>query len=302
MKSIACPAAGLVLGRRQLYMLPTRHGLYFACALTAMLLMAVNYSNGLAYLFTFLLGSTAVVSMLYTHRNVAGLRFGGGGATPVFVDQDACFRVRVENPDALRRPAVWLHQQERARRVDFAPGETTEVAFHVTARQRGFLELGPVAVSSAFPLGILYTWSRWIDLGLRCLVYPRPVSLRPLPQSPPRPGWTEAGQHAEGDDFVGLRDFREGDPPRHVHWKAAARGQGLVTKQFGGAAGGELWIDWDTLEGLDGETRLSQMTRWVLDADSAKLRYGLRLPGREIGPNRGQGHYHQCLRTLALWR
>ena len=36
------------------------------------------------------------------------------------------------------------------------------------------------------------------------------------------------------DDFASLRPYHAGDSLRHVHWKALAREQGLVTKQFGG--------------------------------------------------------------------
>ena len=44
--------AEAVLGTRQIYILPTRHGLLFALVLVALALAAVNYNNALAYLLT----------------------------------------------------------------------------------------------------------------------------------------------------------------------------------------------------------------------------------------------------------
>ena len=58
---------GYCLSRKNLYMLPTRHGLIFAVILLAMLLLAVNYNNSLAYLMSFTLFATVLISMLHTH-------------------------------------------------------------------------------------------------------------------------------------------------------------------------------------------------------------------------------------------
>jgi uncharacterized protein (DUF58 family) len=62
-----------------------------------------------------------------------------------------------------------------------------------------------------------------------------------------------------------------------------------------------LWLEWDTLRELDVEARLSRLARWVVDAEAARLTYGLRLPGASIAPGQGPAHRHQCLRALALY-
>jgi len=62
-----------------------------------------------------------------------------------------------------------------------------------------------------------------------------------------------------------------------------------------------LWLDWDSLPHSDTETRLSQLCRWVLDAEAGSCRYGLRLPGQHIPLNRGDAHKHLCLQALALY-
>ena len=101
-------------------------------------------------------------------------------------------------------------------------------------------------------------------------------------------------------DFVGLRDYHAGDSPRHVHWKAAATAQALVTKQFGGADSEQLWLDWEATTG-DTEARLSQLCQWVCRAEQDGQVYGLKLPGTRIELGAGPGHRHNCLRALALW-
>jgi uncharacterized protein (DUF58 family) len=138
---------------------------------------------------------------------------------------------------------------------------------------------------------------------MHCIVYPRPEAGRvPLPPfaADDATGITHgAGQ----EDFAGLRSYHPGDSPRHIAWKAAARGEALLTKQFSGRAASELWLDWratpDTLT-LDG--RLSRLARWAIDAHAAGLSFGLRLPDMTIPPAPGDAQRHRCLEALALYK
>jgi uncharacterized protein (DUF58 family) len=73
----------------------------------------------------------------------------------------------------------------------------------------------------------------------------------------------------------------------------------MLTKEFGGDRVEECWLDWDALDGLDTETRLSVLCRWVLDAAREQRHFGLRLPQRSWGPDQGPAHRDRCLRALA---
>ncbi|HSH41225.1 MAG TPA: DUF58 domain-containing protein [Arenicellales bacterium] len=281
-------------------MLPTPHGLVFTLALLVMLLIAVNYNNGLAYGFVFLVAGMMAVSMLFTHRNLSGLRLAVSDAEPVFAGEDARFAVRIANPEPFVRQSLWLMAGEFRAKASVPGGTTTHMTLPARTSTRGYFHPPAFRLSSAYPFGLLYTWSAAVRAPeARALVYPRPAGDAPLPRSE---SWRfeEGARRREGDDFVGLRDYQSGDSPRHVHWKAAAASQALVTKQFGGADSEELWLDWDATTG-DSEARLSQLTRWVCDAEREGLVYGLRMPGRRIEPGSGPGHRHQCLRLLALW-
>ena len=60
-------------------------------------------------------------------------------------------------------------------------------------------------------------------------------------------------------------------------------------------------FDFAQLRSLDEEARLSQLARWVVDAEAHGERYGLTLPGMQLGPDRGPEHRHRCLAALALF-
>lgn len=294
-------SGGIALGRRQLYMLPTGAGLWFALVLFAMLLAAVNYNNGLAYLFTFLLTGIVMISMLVTHRNLSGLNVALASAEPVFAGHTARFHVVLKNRSGRPRPGVWVLADRQSQRVDLAPHTSGTAAVTAPTPIRGYVTCPQLTLSTAYPLGLLFSWSQKLNLPGRCLVYPRPGLATPLPVRPLRHRFQEPGDRLDGDDFVGLREYRAGDPPRHIHWKSAARGQKPHVKQFSGAGGGTIWLDWDRVPAADPEARLSQLCRWVLDAETDGAEYGLRIPGCEVSPNHGPTHQRMCLTALALW-
>jgi uncharacterized protein (DUF58 family) len=98
-----------------------------------------------------------------------------------------------------------------------------------------------------------------------------------------------------------LRSYRAGDAPKLIAWKALAREQGLLTKEFSATASSELWLDWEQARGADVEARLSVLAHWVIQAEDFGQSYGLRLPGARIPPARGELQRRRCLEALALF-
>lgn len=295
------PIGDVVLERRALYILPTREGLYYGAMLAVMLLAAVNYSNGLAYALTFLLGAIAMVATLHTHRNLSGLRLSAAAAAPVFAGSSAVFSVLLHNDRNYARQAVELSAGSHSRRVYVPALGAVAVDVVVPAPRRGYLAAPPIKLRTRFPIGLWHAWSRTVVLAARCLVYPRPAAEQPLPATFDSFGGRHAPQASDGDDFAGLRDYRHGDPMQRVAWKKAASGQGWHTKQFAAPADQLVWLDWDALRGLDVEERLSLLCRSILTAEQLGLAYGLRLPGVSLPPGQGPEHRARCLERLALF-
>jgi uncharacterized protein (DUF58 family) len=292
----------IVLVQRRVFILPTRHGLAFALVLLVMLAGSINYSLGLGFVLTFLLGALGVNAMIYTFRNLANLRVTGGRARPIFAGDLADFTVHLENAGDADRYAIGLtHDRKRASFVDVKARTTAAVIAHIPASRRGIFRPGRLRLFTRFPLGLYYAWA-YLELDMHCIVYPRPV-VAGMPLPPAIASGGAGTEHGRGqEDFAGLRQYHVGDSPRHIAWKAAARDQGLLTKQFAGRAETELWLDWAHLPARMGvEERLSQLARWVLDAHAAGLSYGLRLPGETVEMAAGEGQRDRCLEALALF-
>jgi len=294
----------IVLGHRRVYIVPSRLGLLFGGVLLILLMGSINYALSLGFALTFLLAGTGLAGMVQTARNLAQLAVQAGRAEPAFAGEHALYRLVLANGAAFDRPEILLrHVASGAQcRLDVPAAGSAQAELPVPAARRGWQPLGRVMLETRFPLGLFRAWS-YVEPECRCLVYPRP---EPGALPPPAPSLQAGGAraHAQGsDDFSGLRDYQPTDSPRHVAWKSAARSESMLTKQFAGEAVAELWLmlsDLPTSLGL--EARLSRLAGWVLAAERSGAHYGLRLPGIELAPGRGDAHRSACLEALALYK
>jgi uncharacterized protein (DUF58 family) len=298
------PERGTVeLVHRRVYIVPARLGWFFGGTLAVLLIGSINYALSLGFALTFLLAGLGLAGMVHTARNLARIAVSAGRAEPAFAGESAQFRLYLDGRVAFDRPAILARHLASGAQlvVDIPPGGVSEVVLGVPAPRRGWLPLGRVMLETRFPLGLFRAWS-YIEPDVRCLVYPRPER-SPLPPF--------SGEAASGalhmptpgsDDFAGLRGYQRSDSPRHIAWKAVARSEEMLTKQFAGDAAAELWLDARLLpSGLSLEQTLSRLAGWVLAAERAGAHYGLRLRGVEIAPGRGDAHRSACLQALALY-
>ena len=293
----------VVLVHRRVYIVPARLGWLFAATLVILLIGSINYSLSLGFALTFLLAGMGLAGMVHTARNLARIAISVGRAEPVFAGESAQFRLYLDGGPGFDRPAILARHLVAGSQlvVDVPAGGLAEVVLAVPAARRGWLPLGRVMLETRFPLGLFRAWS-YIEPDARCLVYPQPERSALPPPSAEAAAGALRTQTTGNDDFAGLRGYQPSDSPRHVAWKAVARSDVMLTKQFTGEAAAELWLDWRLLPARMGpEQRLSRLAGWVLAAERAGAHYGLRLPGLEIAPRRGDSHSAACLQALALY-
>ena len=298
------PETGPVtLGQRRVYILPTRGGLAYGVTLLLMLVGSINYNLSLGFILTFLLGGMGIVCMLHTWRNLAHVALRSGKSRPVFAGEHARFPVGVRNPGRVSRASLAIQLNgQYATYFDVAADTESTVETAMPAAKRGLMTPGRFRIFTTYPLGFFYAWSN-LDLDLSCLVYPKPEPGNvPLPPAQAASG--EGGASGTGeDDFAGLRTYHPGDSPRRIAWKAAARSDTFLTKQFSGSAAAQLWLDFGDIPDVLGlEAKLSRLARWVIESEAGGLRFGLRLPNLELEPATGTAHRERCLQALALFQ
>lgn len=293
------PANRVTLSQRNVFIFPTSTGFVFGLLLVLLILGAINYQASLVYGVAMLLGSLFLVTILYTFRNLSGLRLEWLGARPGFVGEDIEFRVRVVRPQGRGREGLQLGWPDGIMQwAELHDQEAVTVRLYVTAERRGLLNPGRLLIETYYPLGLLRAWT-WVDLDARALVYPRPI-FQDFPGS-------VSGRRDEGElidplgseDFTDIKDYQAGDPVRHILWRSYARGDALMVKRYASFQEPRLWLDLDRVAG-DLEERLSRLAGLALQATRLEREFGVRIPGQEIKPGTGDMHLERVLRELAL--
>jgi uncharacterized protein (DUF58 family) len=284
--------------RHRIYVLPTAFGAFFAVLLLTMGVGALNYNNNPALLLCLMLAGAGVASLLQAQLQLSGLEVHAIGAEPVPAGMPLQLRVHVRAAPGRARRGLRVECAGAAAALSLQDG-AGEAVLSLPTTQRGWMDPGRIRLSTTRPLGLARAWGYvWADAPL--LVYPAPEAAGPpLPQ-----GVGDSPQsrlHPAGDDVHHLRDWRRGDSRRAVAWKASARRDALLVREFEQPLGAAIVLDWRALAALRHEDRIRRLARWVDEAERESRRYSLWLPGQPmIGPGAGAVHRHTCLRALAL--
>ncbi len=152
----------------------------------------------------------------------------------------------VQLADERRFRSFRFHQRRRANPFrmagvkeaslpPMAPGQQVEAEVQLAPPRRGVLSLRGVTLARPDPLGVVRSL---IDVPLPQSVvilpkrYPFPPIALPGSMKYQQGGVALASSVGQSEEFVALRDYREGDPLRHIHWRSWARTGKPVVKEF----------------------------------------------------------------------
>jgi uncharacterized protein (DUF58 family) len=135
----------------------------------------------------------------------------------------------------------WCLQRRLPRRAEesalarLAPGETRTLKLAMTPRRRGRIELAGLTLARVEPLGLVRRPIR-VAAPARITALPRRYRVPQIALAGARKfqqgGVSLAASIGDSEEFVGLRDYRDGDPLHKVHWKSFARRGRPVVKEF----------------------------------------------------------------------
>jgi uncharacterized protein (DUF58 family) len=119
--------------------------------------------------------------------------------------------------------------------VDLPAGHSVEITLSATPLRRGVLRFERCRLLRPDPLGLVNA-STGTDLPGELVVLPRCYPMPPLtlPGARRLQRGGVALSHDVGDsqEFIQLRDYRPGDPLRHIHWPSFAKAGKPVVKEF----------------------------------------------------------------------
>jgi len=237
----------------------TREGFFLALLALLLGVAAYNASLNLLYLVSFFLLAAIVVGGLAATTNLRGISVERimppnvccGEEFPVFVKihnrkrflSSFAITVRDYLPEGLSLYPSSVFA------LTVSPDETATYSYAATCTRRGVFEIEALRLSTRFPFGLFdnfYVLSQPAEL----IVFPQLGTIQEsmLAMSQELYGATRAQTFLRGyqEELHGLREFRPGDNPKHIHWKSTAKHRKEMVKEFESEKSRELNICLDT--------------------------------------------------------
>jgi len=211
----------------------TRWGGVFLVACVILGLAAVNTgNNALMALLGLALGSY-VVSGAWSRQVLGAVEATVEMPTEVYAGRPAVVGIEIVNTSWVF-PAYGLlvrNAEDRVvlRELVLGAGGRRRHSVEVEFPRRGWNQLGPWRVEVLLPLGF-FLKSKVVAADRRVLVYPRllPTSSASVRRGGGRRSPDALESRGREGEVTQLRDYREGDELRAMHWKQTARQQHMV--------------------------------------------------------------------------
>lgn len=301
-------------GARQLRW--TREGVFFALMACGTALAGLNTGNNLLYLLVGWLVTMLVVSAVISEATLRGLeprRRAPGRAVanrPFAIDLALANRKRkipslsIELEDVAGRTTV----DKTCYFLKIPAGREQVASYRHTFPARGLYRYAGVRASTSFPFGLLRR-SRTIPLPGEIVVYPAVYAVTPPRVPAHRAGELAAERAGRRGEFFGLREYREGDERRDIHWRSSARAGRLVVVEYQEEAQRRVSVLLDNAlpenpPPAHAEDALEEAVSLAASLASSYLAEGfaVALGTREGGvpPGAGPGQRERILHALAL--
>lgn len=278
--------------------MPSAFGFAFGAMALILFFLAVGYANNLIYIFVFFLISVALTSVLITNKNVDGLEAENIFSENNFAEERGSFVASVRNyfsSPAWEISVFFEKTEERSMTSSISSGEEQNISIYWTPSKRGVVKLPRLILQSTFPFGLLRAWK----------VFKKPREVLIFPS---RKGDPQFPQKSFGSDelknsglFRDHREYQSSDSMMRIDWRASARRQELLVKNFEEMEKPSLQFSWEQTSHIaDFELRLSQLCLWIDEAEKRGHQYSLQLGSKKTAMERGPTHWKACLEILAL--
>ena len=269
-------------------------------------LVAATINGVLLYPLGFLILTLGLLSMTQTNSQVKNLVFENGQSdlTPEGQKVDAYVTIRnlnifdIFNISAEWRQATFSTAPALVNKI--SGGDSAVLKIPLVAGKRGKYRFPKLRLTSRFPFGTCYAWKSFTPEQYY-IIYPAPDGHQPLPRGSQEEA-SNLVSDFRGEDFFEYRNFRNGDSPRAINWRAHARGLPLLTKVYASNPQPSFSLNWDHVLIHDTEKKLQQLSLWIEKASQENAAFSLELPnGTNLIAGSGPAHRLKALEFLAVF-
>lgn len=239
-------------------MRPTREGRRFLFAFALIGLAALNTGNNLIYLIFSMMLSIFVLAVALNIANLKGLSVSLDIRHPAYAKEAATAVLNIKNSKRhMPSYSVRIGLPEGMKGGCFVdsvpPFADLSESFGVSFEKRGLYSLAGLSLESSFPF-IFLVGKKMAKGEGGFLVYPEIRDIgEVLPEIRQTGGHLRTTRRGSGEELFVLRDFAPGDDGRKISWKATAKAEKLIVKEFGVAEAGLFTLILDSAGPPSGE-------------------------------------------------
>lgn len=214
---------------------PTKTGLTFIGLSLFVGFAAINTGNNLLYLTFGIMMSFVVASGIISMMNLSRIEVSLHPPGDVFALTPAPLRFSFSNRKYLI-PSYSLTLEiegQKAYIPYLSTGNDETAAVRHIFKDRGWNKVPEARLSTRFPFGFFKKWIK-VDTGDdEILVYPKIDAVETESEGfKERYGERESEKRGFGDDLRSIKEYREGDNPRLIHWKTTAKAGRLMVREM----------------------------------------------------------------------
>jgi uncharacterized protein (DUF58 family) len=183
-------------------------------------------------------------------------------------------------PFVLEEPVVRTMTEDHVARLPVAAlraGSVSSSGYRVPTATRGVIGLGPLRLIVGDALGLARSSATIVGTD-EIVVAPRtlPIDMPELVRGTLGRALLESSRRLGPGDFHGLREYAAGDEPRSIHWRASARSDDLMVKEYTVEGLHQCTIVFDAAPGVHaGNTNFEQGVTAAASLVSSAMRAGL---------------------------
>jgi hypothetical protein len=144
-------------------------------------------------------------------------------------------KIRPFSASARRTYSHHIATVKEAEVPAMAPKGEVELRVELEPLRRGVLRFGGVTLARPDPFGLFRGFAR-VPLPQTALILPKRYPLPPIAlpgaMKYQEGGVAMASSIGRSEEFVSLREYRRGDPYRHIHWRSWAKTGKPIVKEF----------------------------------------------------------------------
>jgi uncharacterized protein (DUF58 family) len=298
----------------------TREGKYFVGITIGVGFAAINTGNNLLYLLLGMMLSLIIASGIMSEMSLRSLTVTRQPPTRIPARRPFLMGIGLAN-GKKRLPSFSIEVEDlvgtkpldkKCYFLKLPAGRLQHTSYRHTFPRRGRYTYSGFRLSTKFPFA-LFRKSRLVELTTEVIVFPQLAQLGHA--APPRArvaGLEAQGRKGRQGDFHGLREFRDGDDPRDIHWRSTAKAGRTLVREHEEEAARRVTVYLDNAL-PDGETCPDELAKDGLEraislaaslaADYLERGYAVRVITRgDVVPPwlQGSPQLIRLLRTLAL--